>query len=172
VNRILASWDRFFFQPQTAKVLGVYRIAIGLLTLYSFLLFAKDTTTFFSDQGLVTVATLDKVVNRDWHSLLYWIRYPMGVRLVLAGLLVSGACFTVGFYTQVSSILLFLLVVSFHERNGLVLNSGDAVLRTMLFFSCSHPRERPSRWIAYGVGGSRWLAPQEARSWSCPGPSG
>jgi hypothetical protein len=98
------------------------------------LTFAKDTTTFFSDRGLVTVATLEKVVTRDWHSILAWIRNPLGVKVVLAALFVTGTCFTVGLYTRVSAIVLFILVTSFHERNGLVLNSGDAVLRTMLFF--------------------------------------
>ncbi|HXX93752.1 MAG TPA: HTTM domain-containing protein, partial [Planctomycetota bacterium] len=131
--RLFRDWDRFFFQPQTARVLGLYRIAIGLVTIYSFALFAKDATVFFSDEGVLRLETLEKVNDREWHSLFRWIGSPLGVGLALAALFVAAASFTVGFHTRISSIALFILVASFHERNPLVLNSGDTVLRTMLF---------------------------------------
>jgi len=129
----LRDWDRFFFEPRTARVLGLYRIVIGLLTLYSFLLFAKDAGTFFSNEGVLRLETLEKVNAREWHSLLRWVRSPLGVNLLLGALFVAAVSFTVGFRTRLSAIALFILVASFHERNNLVLNSGDTVLRTMLF---------------------------------------
>jgi predicted DCC family thiol-disulfide oxidoreductase YuxK len=129
----IRDWDRFFFEPQTARVLGLYRIAIGLLVIYSFLLFAKDAGTFFSDEGVLRVETIAKVYSREWHTVLRWIKSPLGVRLALGALFAAAAAFTVGYRTRVSSILLFVLVTSFHERNNLVLNSSDTVLRTMLF---------------------------------------
>ena len=133
MKRLFRDWDRFFFQPQSARVLGIYRIAIGVLTIYSFLLLAKDATAFFSDQGVLRVETVDRVYSRHWHTLLAYIRSPFGVKCMLALLFAAGVCFTIGFQTRVSSIALFVLVTSFHERNNLVLNSGDTVIRTMLF---------------------------------------
>ena len=133
MRRILRDWDRFFFQPQSARVLGVYRIAIGFLTIYSFALFAKDTTAFFTDHGVLRLETVDRVYTREWHTLLAYIRSPFGVKCLLALLFAVGVSFTIGFHTRISSIALFVLVTSFHERNNLVLNSGDTVLRTMLF---------------------------------------
>jgi hypothetical protein len=133
MKRLLQDWDRFFFQPQTARVLGVYRIAIGVLTIYSFLLFAKDTTAFFSDQGVLRLETVDRVYTREWHTLLAFIRSPLGVKCMMALLFAAGVLFAIGFHTRIASIALFVLVTSFHERNNLVLNSGDTVLRTMLF---------------------------------------
>jgi predicted DCC family thiol-disulfide oxidoreductase YuxK len=55
------------------------------------------------------------------------------VKGALCALFVAGVTFTLGLYTRASSIVLFLLVLSFHERNGQVLNAGDTVLRTQLF---------------------------------------
>jgi predicted DCC family thiol-disulfide oxidoreductase YuxK len=133
MRRLIRDWDGFFFEPQTARVLGLYRIAIGLITIYSFLLFAKDVTVFFSDQGVLRVETVERLNTREWHTLLAYVRSPLGVKCMLALLFAAAACFTVGFHTRISSIALFILVVSFHERNNLVLNSGDTVLRTMLF---------------------------------------
>jgi uncharacterized membrane protein YphA (DoxX/SURF4 family) len=135
------AWDRFWFEPRTTRALGLYRIALGLLTIYSFILFAKDTTIFFSDAGVLTRETLEKEQspNRHYPMLLTYIGSPFGVSCVLAALFASGLLFTIGLWTRLSSILLFLLVTSFHERNFLVLNSGDTVLRTMLFLFIFSP---------------------------------
>jgi hypothetical protein len=115
-------------------VLGLYRIAIGLLTIYSFALFAKDAAVFFSDDGVFTTRTLQSTLGRECHTLLKWVGSPVGVRIALGALYAAGLAFTVGYCTRISSVALYILVVSFHERNNLVLNGGDTVLRTMLFF--------------------------------------
>jgi len=138
----LRDWNRFFFDPQPTRVLGAYRIVIGLLTLYSFLLFAKDATAFFSDRGVVSVSTVERMQEREWHSVLAWLRSPAAVKCTLAALFLAGASFTAGFYTRTSAVLLYVLVTSFHERNPLVMNSGDSVLRTMLFFFMFAPAGR------------------------------
>ena len=127
-------WCRFWFRPQSAHVLGLYRIVLGLLTIYSFALFAKDAAAFFSDAGVLTAQTLSSSMDRPTPTLLLWIRSPLGVSLALAALFIAAACFTAGWHTRAASIALFVLVASFHERNNLVLNGGDTVLRTMLFF--------------------------------------
>ena len=129
----IQDWDRFFFKPETAKVLGLYRIVIGLITLYCFLLFAKDVTAFFSDRGVIPFASIEKNTHRDFHTIFRWIGASWAVKGALAALFVAGVTFTLGLYTRASSIVLFLLVLSFHERNGQVLNAGDTVLRTQLF---------------------------------------
>jgi len=134
MKRLRDDWNAFWFAPQTGRVLGLYRITIGLLTIYSFALWAKDAAVFFSDDGVFTTRTLQSTLGRECHTLLKWIGSPVGVRLVLAALFAAGLAFTVGFYTRVSSVALYILVVSFHERNNLVLNGGDTVLRAMLFF--------------------------------------
>lgn len=129
----IRDWDRFFFTPQTAKVLGLYRIAIGLITIYCFALFAKDVTAFFSDRGLLPFSSVETNTHRDYHTIFRWIGSPWAVKCVLAALFMVAISFTIGLYTRTSSILLFLLVLSFHERNQQVLNGGDVVLRTQLF---------------------------------------
>lgn len=130
----LRDWDRFWFQPQTARALGLFRIVLGIIIIYSFALFAKDIVIFFSDAGLLTTQTLEKVMGRDFHTLLMYVRSPIGVVCFLILLFAAALCFTIGYATRVNAILLFALVVSFHERNNLVLNGGDTVIRTMLFF--------------------------------------
>lgn len=47
--------------------------------------------------------------------------------------------YLVGFKTRASNLLLWLLILSLHNRNVLVLNSGDDFLRMLLFWSIFMP---------------------------------
>ena len=134
MRRAWEAWDRFFFRAGTARVLGLHRIVFGLIVLYSFAFLAKDVTTFFSDDGLLTSASSAQVFGANYVTVLDWLRGPWGVRAALAAVFVSAACFTVGFQTRTSTAVLLVLVVSFHVRNFYVLQGGDTVIRTMLFF--------------------------------------
>lgn len=128
------AWDRFWFEPKPTRVLGLYRIMIGLITLYSFALLAKDVTFFFSDAGIFPSSIFHQVARSQSHIILSYIGSPWGVKCILIALFLVGISFTVGFKTRSSSILLFVLVASFHERNTMILNGGDTVLRCILFF--------------------------------------
>jgi hypothetical protein len=139
VRRAWQAWDRFFFKPDTARVLGLYRIIFGLIVLYSFALTAKDVTMFFSDDGLLTSKASAEAFGPNYLTLLDWIRGPWGVRAALGAVFVSATLFTVGFHTRWSAVILYILVVSFHVRNGYVLQGGDTVIRTMLFFFMFSP---------------------------------
>lgn len=130
----IKTWNEFFFKPQTTYVLGLYRIVIGLLIIYSFILWAPHITIFFSDAGVLKASTLQEVIYRDYHTIFHYITSPLGVKLALTLLFMAAFSFTIGFKTRLSAIILFILITSFHERNNLVLNSGDTVLRCMLFF--------------------------------------
>lgn len=133
MNKLLTPIHDFFFKPQTAKALGLFRIVLGLLTLYSFALWGKDIIAFFSDAGLLTNQTLHANMNRDMHTVMNIVRTPAAVVFFYVLLMLFAFTFTLGFWTRASAILLFILVTSFHETNNLVLNSGDTVLRTLLF---------------------------------------
>lgn len=130
---MIGAWDRFLFEPRTARVLGLYRIVFGLVVLYSFALLAQDATAFYSDEGLVSVASNDELLKLRGRTVLRWLSSPGEVKLVFAALFAAGALFTAGLYTRWSTLALFVLVVSFHERTTLVLNGSDNVLRTILF---------------------------------------
>jgi predicted DCC family thiol-disulfide oxidoreductase YuxK len=47
---------------------------------------------------------------------------------------VTAITMTLGFFTRISTILLFLTIVTLHHRNPLILNSGDTFVRIALFF--------------------------------------
>ena len=133
MRRAWEAWDRFLFRPDTARVLGLYRIVFGLIVIYSFALLAKDVTMFFSDDGLLTHAAGAQALQPNDVTVFRWIRAPWAVHAALVALFVAAACFTVGFQTRWSTVVLYILVASFHRRDIYVLQGGDTVIRTMLF---------------------------------------
>ena len=45
----------------------------------------------------------------------------------------------IGKFTRTSAIVAFILLSSFHEKNTLILNSGDTLIRLMLFYLAIAP---------------------------------
>jgi predicted DCC family thiol-disulfide oxidoreductase YuxK len=126
--------ERFFFAPQTGRVLGLYRILIGALTFYCFALWSRSAAYYFSDAGVLSYTSARIATARPMLTVLAWARSPLAVELLLVLLLVAAALFTIGLFTRASTIALFVLVTSFHERNAFAVNSGDILLRCILFF--------------------------------------
>jgi len=58
----------------------------------------------------------------------------------------AALCLLVGFRTRIANLVAWVLLVSLHNRNGLVLNGGDTLLRSFLFWSMFLPLGE--RWSA------------------------
>lgn len=133
----LEAWDRFWFRPRTGRVLGLFRIALGLVTLYCFAMLAMDLALFFGEAGVPSAATIRE--HAPSRPSLFLELGDAGRALAMVALFLAAGCFTVGCHTRLASILLYLLVLGFQDGNPMVLNGGDRVLRNMLFFSMLAP---------------------------------
>ena len=59
--------------------------------------------------------------------------------MLLLFTLLAGLALMVGFRTRVSAMVCWLLLLSLHQRNGLILNSGDTLLASLLFWGLFLP---------------------------------
>ena len=53
----LEAWDRFWFTPRLPHTLGMLRIAVGTMLLYSHLVLASDLLSFLGEQAWVNNET-------------------------------------------------------------------------------------------------------------------
>jgi predicted DCC family thiol-disulfide oxidoreductase YuxK len=126
---------RFFFLPERPTPLALYRIFFGILVAAKLMFLYPDWLTWFGTQGILTLSTVQHVEHGPrlslfsllpaWDaitSLLFWI------------LLVFAGFVTVGFQTRVSSFIVFWGLASLDQRNPMILNGGDLLLRIMAFF--------------------------------------
>lgn len=127
------------------RALAAFRIALGALLVANFLLRARHLVAFYTDDGVLTRSVLAEVyptarelslfaqLGATWWTVLLF---------VLGGL--AGLCLLVGYRSRLAALVSFVLVVSLHGRNPMVLNGGDLLFRHLLFWAVLVPIG--SRW--------------------------
>ena len=132
MRTVAKAWDRFWFEPQATSSLAVFRIAIGAITFAWTLSLLPDLGAFFSAHGIEPSPPAHPPAGW-WGVLNIFPSYT--VVLVLYGLLlVASVCLVVGYRTRLASVLAFVAIMSFQHRSTSIWNSGDDLLRIMMFF--------------------------------------
>ena len=110
-------WDRFWFTPRRPETLGLIRICTGLMIFYTHLVWSLDLTGFFGDQGRISLRFVEMFHGNAFAwSHFRWVQNPWAMWGIHALALATFACFTVGYKTRVTSVLTFLLTVSYLNR--------------------------------------------------------
>jgi hypothetical protein len=139
-QRCYRAWEHFFFSPQSPLPLGVFRIVYGLCVCATLALLHSEWLDWFGVHAWVSRATMafqEPGVRLNLFQILpqndHWISFFFWVALSFAVLL------TLGLWTRVSSIAVFLCLASIDQRNLLITNGGDTFLRVMGFFLIFSP---------------------------------
>jgi Vitamin K-dependent gamma-carboxylase len=132
---LVCSWNAFFFTPQPATPVALYRIIYGLLVVADLALLHGDWLTWFGANGLLRVETFQKLSalpNLDLISIPF--RNDTLVQSFFWVFLLFAVFLTVGFMSRLSSVVVFLFLNVIIRRNFYITNGGDFLLRVMGFF--------------------------------------
>ena len=134
------------------RALAAFRIGLGAVLLADLLLRSRNLVIFYTDAGVLPRSLL--AANRPVISQLS-IHTLSGDLLLQAGLFtLAGGCaiaLLVGYRTRLAVLSSWLLLVSLHARNPLVLNGGDSLLRRLLFWGVFLPLG--ARWSLDALAG-------------------
>ncbi len=131
---VIKAFDKFLFEPQPVYSVALMRIGMGLLLLFNWLMIVWDLEFLYGLNGIMSFTTSKLYGNHLRFSLFDFLPPTYETVIAMAVLnLVAVLSMTVGFWTRFSTFIAFLTVVSFHHRNGMILNSADSVLRIFLF---------------------------------------
>ncbi|MEE2827433.1 MAG: HTTM domain-containing protein [Planctomycetota bacterium] len=142
------------------RSLAVFRMAWGL-TLIADLIFRWSTLReMYTDEGFFTRQLsydyLESQIGPGWSSMfwsLYWFSGTAdfaATLFVITGLL--AVLLVVGCWTRVVTVGVFVLLVSLHYRNPLVMTSGDLYFKTLLLWSLFLPLGHVWSWDAWRAG--------------------
>jgi uncharacterized membrane protein len=129
-------WRRFWFEPQPTSTLAVFRIAFGLVVTAWTGSLAPDLLAFYGPYG-IEPGPLGSAPG-EWGLLDTSAGPPVLVGAFVV-LLVASVALTLGLYSRLAAIVVFVGVVSFQHRNGLVDNSGDLLIRNFAFYCVLAP---------------------------------
>lgn len=135
-RRALTAWLRFWFEPQSTSSLALFRIAFGLLVTAWTSTLAPNLFAFFGPNGIEPDQP-ERVVG-EW-GLLAETASPVALLAVFLATLAGAVALTVGWHTRIAAVVVFIGIVSIDQRNALIGNSGDGLLRNLAFYCMLAP---------------------------------
>jgi uncharacterized membrane protein len=129
------AWQEFFFTPQIPTPVSLFRFLYGLCVLATIILLHPDWLNWFGVHAWVSVAGITRI--EPGVRLNFFMLLPQDDRWIAAFFwffLVAALLLTVGLWTRVSSIVVFLCLASIQQRNLLITHGGDTFLRVAGFF--------------------------------------
>ena len=135
LKAVARGWNEFFFAPQSPIPIALFRILYGIVLTANLLLLWPEWLAWYGPHAWMSLSTMYKVEpglrlnmftilpSSDlWAESVFWVA------------LISALLLTIGFLTRLSSIAAFVCLTSIHQRNLLILHSGDTFLRVAGFF--------------------------------------
>jgi hypothetical protein len=122
------------------RSLAAFRIGFGLIVVLDVLNRFPDLTVHYTDAGALPRWAVTEHIARAEHISLHMASGTWGWELFLFVVEIAfGLMLLVGFRTRLATIACWALTVSLHNRNPLVLHSGDVIIRLMLFWAIFLP---------------------------------
>jgi len=132
---------KFFFKKENYSTIGLLRILTATVLLMSLINDLPFVVDYFSDEGVLSGRT-DTLRSEFRFTILDYLGNPTYVVIFYIILIIFTLLLLIGKFTRTSAIVAFILLSAFHEKNPLILNSGDTLMRIMLFYLALAPSGR------------------------------
>jgi hypothetical protein len=129
------AWNRFFFAKQSPVPIALFRIVYGLLVIATLVLLRPDWLAWYGTHAWISLQTMQTVEpgtrinlftilpqSEAWINAFFWV------------FLGSAILLTVGLFTRINSVIVFVCLTSIHQRNLFITHGGDTFLRLAGFF--------------------------------------
>lgn len=136
-------WNQWWYGEIGAGPLGLTRLAIGLVVLAYIALLWPERLLWFSEQGLLPIAASDTFNLRGSSAgrfdLLHSVTTAQGLSAFFGAFAAAALLFTIGLWTRASSLVVWACLLSLHNRNVPIHNSGDIVMLVMVAYLALAP---------------------------------
>lgn len=160
---VVQAWDRFWFTPSQPHTLAMLRILAGAMLFYTHFALTLDLASFLGQDAWVdrqTAMLLNQSADGSaWIvSYLYYVDSPALLWTLHAAALVVLATFTAGLWTRVTSVLSFLVALSYCHRLTGALFGLDQINLFLVMYLMLGPCG--SVWSL-----DRWIARRRGKPW-------
>src|SRR5690606_10376590 len=122
------------------RALALLRIGLGALLLIDLYTRATDLEAHYANTGVLPLPAL---FSHEWNPYFFSFHTGSGLWQVQAIFFLLAAffavCLLLGYKTRLATVLSWALLVSLHNRNPLILQGGDDLVRMLLFWSIFLP---------------------------------
>ena len=115
------------------RSLALFRVGLGILLLVDLVIRVTDCEAHYSDLGVIPRELIASQTEEYWIWSIHMLSGAIQFQYLLMGIAaVAAVCLTVGRCTRVATVVSWVLLVSLHDRNLLILNGGDVLVRTIV----------------------------------------
>lgn len=142
IKNFYAGWDKFFYSMTDASALCVFRIIFGFFLVLNGISLVEDFDVWYGvgDNALVPLQDSFTFYNDFRINIFKWLSpTEASAWFVLLTYIFSSFAIMLGFQTRINSLICFILIISLQNRNYAILNSGDTLMRCMLFLMIFAP---------------------------------
>jgi hypothetical protein len=135
LQSVCRAWGKFFFTPQLPTPIALFRILYGGCVSVTLILLHADWLDWYGVHGWVsleTMKTIEPGIRLDLFALLPQDDRRIGPFFFL--FLGFSVLLTIGLWTRISSVVVFLGLASVQQRNPFIMHGGDTFLRVAGFF--------------------------------------
>lgn len=123
------------------RSLAALRVVLALLVLADLALRATDFYAHYTDDGVLPRELLMEggLLDTSAFSFAFANGEPHFVALLFGATVLAALSLLLGYRTRLSTVVVWVLLMSIHWRNPLLLNGGDTLLRLLLFWGMFLP---------------------------------
>jgi hypothetical protein len=122
----------FLFRREPVQGIALFRVLISVLLIVNALMLVPDLPHFFGERGVVEY---NSPGGFQGSNLYYFFKPVLSNSTWILWLhVLASVSLLLGFFTRTSAWIGFFTLSSLHYYNPLILNSGDTVLRLILFY--------------------------------------
>ena len=156
MTRLLEEWNTFFFAPEPAIALGLFRALIGMLCILNAASRLMAVPELYAVDAMVPWRLFKERVGRSRFSLLNWMPVSTASVVIVLGIeLFCATTLAVGFCTRISCVGLYLTMTSIHHRNMEILDASDTIIRIFVFLLCLAPAGAAASIDAFWTGATQ-----------------
>jgi len=148
---VSGGWDRFWFTPADATLLALIRVCTGLMLLYTHAVWGLALGDFFGPKSWLSPDLVRALQSEQYTYSFWWVVPPRAMWYAYAASMVIFACFTVGLWTRVTSVLALAAAISYVNRVPASLFGLDQInimLTLYLAIGSSGAVLSVDRWLA------------------------
>ncbi len=142
IHSLIQGWNNFFYSKTDGSNLAVFRILLGFFLLLNGVSLIQDFDYWYGvgSESFVPLQDSFNLYSGFRINIYKWLSPTTNSAwFVLITYIISSIGIMVGFKTRISTIICFILLVSMQNRNFAILNSGDTVMRCILFLMMFAP---------------------------------
>ncbi len=155
VGALSSSWDAFWFTPADPSLLGVLRVLTGLMLLYTHAVWGLVLPEFFGETPWLSESLVRSLSDGLYSYSFWWLVPAGGMWPAYWASMAILALFTIGLWTRVTSVLAFLVTVSFIYRVPEATFGLDQINAMLTLYLAIGPSGRAlslDRWLAVRLG--------------------